>query len=83
MIKKVLVHSIAMGVVDDPDILVAEPIWQWQQTEAGKWAMSTSKESLIWYRNVDGPFSMGYRYNIFAFLDEKDYTYWWFKYHLL
>ena len=34
--RDVCVHEIRMGDVEDPDIMVADPIWQWQQTDAGK-----------------------------------------------
>ena len=33
---KVVVHKIRMGDVEDPDLYVAEPIYNWQQTDAGK-----------------------------------------------
>lgn len=33
------VHEFKMGDVEDPDIVVAQPIYEWQQTEFGKWCM--------------------------------------------
>ena len=31
-----VVHTIRMGDVEDPDLMIAQPIWEWQQTDAGK-----------------------------------------------
>jgi hypothetical protein len=68
-----------MGDVEDPDLYVAEPIWEWQQTEEGQWLMKNSKPAPIWKRHID-PTLYGYSYNIHAFLKSKDYTYWSLKY---
>jgi len=77
--QEVLVHKIRMGDVEDPDLFVAEPIWKWQQTEAGKWVMEHSKQKPMWKRTVD-PVSYGYLYTIHAWLDGQDLTYWKLKY---
>jgi hypothetical protein len=77
--QEVIVHKIRMGDVEDPDLFVAEPIYQWQQTEAGKWVMEHSKEQPMWKRHSD-PVSYGYVYTIHAYLDGQDLTYWKLKY---
>lgn len=77
--QKVIVHSINMGDVEDPDLFVAEPIWKWQQTEAGKWVMENSVQQPMWVRHVD-PSSFGYKYNIVAYLEGPALTYWKLKY---
>ncbi len=76
---KCIVHTIRMGDVEDPDLFVADPIWQWQQTEAGKWIMKNSVEQPSWERSVD-PNTYGYLYSIKASLAPKDYTYWSLKF---
>ena len=48
-----VVHTIRMGDVEDPDLFVAEPIYQWQQTEAGKWIMENSLPKPSWHRHHD------------------------------
>jgi len=30
--------------VDDVDIYVAQPIWEWQQTDKGKWVMENARD---------------------------------------
>lgn len=77
--QEVIVHSIKMGDVEDPDIFVAEPIYNWQQTDEGKWVMEKSVQQPMWRRTLD-PTLYGYRYDIIAYLDGADLTYWKLKY---
>lgn len=76
---KVHVHTITVGDVDDPDIYVAEPIWDWQQTEKGKWVMEHSSPSPSFHRYDDHMF-YGYKFHICAYLNEKDYTFYRLKF---
>lgn len=76
---KTIVHTINMADVEDPDLMVSEPIWQWQQTEEGKFVMENSRPTPSWHRGIETTF-YGYRYSIVAYFDEKTYTYWSLKY---
>jgi len=73
----VVCHKIRMGDVEDPDLFVAEPIWQWQQTEMGKWVMENAVQEPLWQRTIND--SYGWTYSITAKLSPKNYTYWWIK----
>ena len=55
-------HSFTMGDVDDVDIYVASPIWDWQQTDQGRWVMEHA-EDLRYYTSAN-PNTMGYRVSI-------------------
>lgn len=77
--KSHVVHIIRMADVEDPDLMVADPIWQWQQTEAGKWVMEHSVETPMWHREAD-PMTFGYKYAISAFFTEQDLVLWKLKY---
>jgi hypothetical protein len=77
-IYSVVVHRFKIGDVDDPEIYAAQPIWEWQQTEAGKWIMERAVESPKYHQHIDSVW-MGYCYAITAKLKEKDYTYWCLK----
>lgn len=77
--KEVIVHSIRMGDVEDPDLMVADPIWKWQQSDEGKWVMENSAQQPMWRRHID-PGSYGYVYTIVAYLEGKALTYWNLKY---
>ena len=74
-----VVHYIKMGDVEDPDLFVAQPIYEWQQTEAGKWIMENSNPAPSWHRHND-LYDYGYVFQIRAYLTHKQLTYWKLKY---
>lgn len=76
--RDVCVHEIRMGDVEDPDLMVADPIWQWQQTEAGQWVMEHAVKEPYWTRHMDYN-SYGHLYRIVARLSEQNETYWTLK----
>ena len=76
--RDVVVHTIHMSDVEDPDLWVADHIWKWQQSEAGKWAMENAVEKPYWTRRVD-TWSYGYVYHIVARLSEQNQTFWELK----
>lgn len=77
--RDVCVHEIRMGDVDDPDLFVADPIWKWQQTEAGKFVMEHAEEQPYWTRQFD-LHNYGHKYRIMARLSEQNETFWRLKY---
>lgn len=77
-ISDVVVASFILGDVDDPDLYIADPIYRWQQTEAGKWVMEHAVEQPFWHRIMD-PHAWGHRYDIVARLKESDEVYWTLK----
>jgi hypothetical protein len=77
-ISDVVVASFDMGDVEDPDLYVAQPIYEWQQTDAGKWIMEHAVEQPFWHREAT-PWTMGYKYHIVARLKEPDELYWTLK----
>ena len=72
------VHSFIMGDVEDPDLYAAEPLWKWQQSEAGQWVMEHAVDTPFWHRVTD-PNTFGYKYYIIARLSEQNQTYWALK----
>jgi len=77
-LSDVIVYSFSMGDVEDPDLYAAQPMYDWQQSEMGKWVMEHAVETPFWHRHVD-PSTYGYRYYIIARLREQDQTYWALK----
>jgi len=73
--RDVCVKEIRMGDVEDPDLWVASPIYEWQQTEAGKFVMEHAVEKPYWISNVDYT-SYGTVYRIMARLSEQNETFW-------
>ena len=76
--QAVVVHTFSMGDVEDPDIMVADPIWQWQQTEQGQWIMAKSLKPPMWRRSMNMD-TWGYQYDIVAWLADSDLTFWRLK----
>jgi hypothetical protein len=74
----VVVHWFNMGDVEDPDLYAGQPLYDWQQTEAGQWVMEHAVETPFWHRHVD-PYTFGWKYYIVARLSEQDQTYWTLK----
>jgi len=77
-VSDVAVHSFIMGDVEDPDLYAAQPIYEWQQSEMGKWIIEHAVETPFWHRSID-PASYGHKYYIIARLREQDQTYWALK----
>ena len=78
-IVECIVYKILMGDVEDPDLYVAEPIWKWQQTEAGQWVMDNAVDVPMWHRTPD-KFDYGHVYTITAKLKDIDYTFFKLKF---
>ena len=74
---KYVLHEFTMGDVEDIEIYAAEPIYQWQQTPEGKWAMEKA-EDIYWTTAID-PYSIGYRIKIIGTLKDKYATFWALK----
>ena len=73
--RDVCVHEIRMGDVEDPDLFVAEPIWNWQQTPQGKFIMENAEDTPYWSRQADYN-NYGHIYRIMARLSEQNETFW-------
>jgi hypothetical protein len=79
--RDVCVHEIRMGDVEDPDIYAAAPMWDWQQSDAGKFIMEHAVEKPYWIRQADIS-SYGHLYRIMARLSEQHETFWTLKWSL-
>ena len=76
--RDVCVHEITMGDVDDPDLWVAEPIWKWQESDAGQFVMEHAVEKPYWTRQMDFN-SYGHVYRVVARLSEQNELFWTLK----
>jgi hypothetical protein len=75
----ICVHEFSMGDVEDPDLYAAQPISEWQDSEAGKFVMEHAVEKPYWMRQIDHS-SYGYRYRIMARMREPDQTFFKLKF---
>jgi hypothetical protein len=76
----VLAHNFTVGDVDDPDIYAAQPIYEWQQSEAGQWMMKHSDPTPSWHQAGILRMSYGTSYQIRGYLTPQLYTFWKLKY---
>lgn len=74
-----IVHYINMGDCEDPDLFVAQPIYEWQQTEKGKYIMQHSNPEPMWVRCVNHV-TYGYEYRIKAYLTPEQLTFYRLKF---
>ena len=77
-IHKVIVYRFRMGDVEDPDLYAAEPLWEWQQSEMGKWVMDHSVETPMWHRQTNTN-QYHTEYAVQAWLKGADYSFWVLK----
>jgi len=67
---EVIVHTFIMGDVDDPDLYAGQPLWEWQQTDKGKFVMDNAVEPPVYNKTIDHT-QFGYKFYIKAKLPEK------------
>lgn len=77
-IHTVVVHRFRMGDVEDPDLYAAQPLWEWQESEMGKWIMARAVDTPEWHRRADIS-NYGYQYAVVAKMKDVDYTFWVLK----
>lgn len=78
--KQIIVHTFTLGDVEDPDLYAAHPLWEWQESEQGKWVIANCVEPPVWHRVAD-PLTYGYKYAITARLAGPALTAWLLKYN--
>lgn len=76
---RIVVHKFQLRDLDDPDIYAAQPLWEWESSEEGKWIMKNSLETPQWHRR-DDPMSFKIEYAITAVLKDVDYMIWLLKF---
>jgi hypothetical protein len=71
-IHKVVVHKFDIWTFkdEDPDVYSAEPIFDWERSEAGQFVMKYAMNKPEWVKHAD-PVWMGYRYIVIAELEAK------------
>ena len=75
--EKYKLHEFTMGDVEDVDIYMAQPIYEWQQTPAGKFCMEKATE--ITYHTMFDHSAYGHRVVITGYLSGKHATFWSLK----
>ena len=77
-VQDLIVHKFELSDVDDPILYAGEPLYNWQQSECGKWVMEHAVETPSWHQHAN-PMSFGHTFVIRARLKAKDATYFRLK----
>jgi hypothetical protein len=79
MAIKTLLHEFRMSDVEDVAVYAAQPIYEWQQTEAGQWCMKHATNQQ-WISGFDLT-GFGALVRIVGELEPVDHTYFMLKYN--
>ena len=75
---RIIAHQFGLGDVEDPEVYAAQPIYEWEQTEQGRWLHEHSYKQMEWKIAINYD-TYGYKVIISAWLAEKDLTYYMLK----
>jgi hypothetical protein len=75
---EIVVHTIKMGDVVDPDLNVAGPMLDWEQSDVGQWVMNYATTAPRWIREFDN-YGYGWVYKIIADFKDEDITFYKLK----
>ena len=67
-----------MGDVEDPVVMVAEPLFKWEKTDQGNWCHAHA-EDLTWNLEPDN-YGFGYKVIITGEMNYEDYTIYLLKF---
>jgi hypothetical protein len=65
-VREVTVFSFILdGGIEDPEIMAAEPLYDWEHSEHGQWVMRNACDTPTWVKSLD-PSSYNYKFIIRA-----------------
>jgi hypothetical protein len=67
---KLVVKTLRLGDVEDPEIYLGAAAWDWFQTDHGAWVKERSLD-MVYNQYIDS-LSYGYAYNITATFNKED-----------
>lgn len=76
---RIVVFKFDIPYNDDPQLHIAEPLIEWENSEAGSWIMQNAIETPAWHMTPTIDF-FGYEVVIIAEIEQQNYTYWKLKY---
>lgn len=77
-VKKVI-HTLQVADVDDVDLYVSGPLYQWQISPEGKFVFENAIEQPEWHKILDHN-TYGYKIHIVATMEEKIFTEYYLKF---
>jgi hypothetical protein len=77
--RDVCVYEFLLSDVEDPEIYLAGPVSNWQNSESGQWVMTHAAQPPYWIKNMDAASYM-YQVRIMARLSEQNQTFYRLKF---
>lgn len=77
-IYTIVVHKFEMGDVEDPILYAAQPLYEWEKSEKGKWVMAHAITPPIWQKH-ESHLTMTHVFIIIARLRGRDHTFYQLK----
>jgi len=77
--SEIVVHRFEVDWCEDAVVSAGAPLWEWEQSEAGKWVMEHAVEKPRWERFTEHV-ALNERFAIIARLTDQDQTYFRLKY---
>lgn len=74
----VVVHQFRVSDVEDPLVYASEPLYKWEQSDAGKWVKEHAID-IVWHSQLNSSF-YGTDFAVVATLKETDYAWFLLKY---
>lgn len=77
---KIAVHAFKVDDYNsDPEILAAQPLYDWERSEEGQWIMKNAVEIPTWHKYLDHK-TYSTKFSVIAVLRESDYVAWSLKF---
>lgn len=74
---KIKVHKFRMGDVEDPEIYASEPLYEFMQSDKGKWCKLNSSDMYYTFKPDD---FMGYSFTVWGKFNEQQATEYYLRY---
>jgi hypothetical protein len=76
--KKVVVHKVQMGDVEDVELYAAEPLYKFEISDKGRWVMENALQKPVWYCRPDYE-TFGNKLTVIAELSDENATFFQLK----
>jgi len=74
----VCVHEFSIADSEEPDLYAAEPLYEWQTSDAGTWVIANAVSTPYWISQIDYT-SYQHEYKIIARISALNETFWRLK----
>jgi hypothetical protein len=78
-LHKVVVHKFIVTDSEDPVLHAAQPLWEWEQSEAGQYVIKNAYQTPEWKHQVCVS-TFGYEFAIIAILEKKKLSEFYLKF---